>query len=442
MTGWPLPGVAMRVVDTEGRDVRADGEQIGEIIVRGNTVMDGYYRDPDATATTIRDGWLHTGDMAIVDEHGYVLIKDRSKDVIIRGGENISSVEVENAISAHPAVLEVAVVAAPDEKFGEVPVALVVLKPGAAATAKDLQGALPGAPGPLQGAARVPFPRVAPQGRHRQDPQGRAARAVLEGLRGARALTAGGAPLRRVPRGSGEEDGRFSRRPRTDRRSRVRRTPAGGTPGPSSAAGRPARPRVPRPGSPRSPAPGGRRHAGTRARPLPPEPRRRARAARRSRGIASSARSAASVSANAATSSAQTTSHAMTGPSARQARRAASDRAPNVGSLVKTSSRTFVSTAVIIGRRRSGRGRAPRGRHRAGPGRASPDERIDTARKVQDPDQLVEVVRRHQLAADQPPAGLLEVEHGPRPESQSVTQPLRDGDLALLADGRLHTDTV
>jgi fatty-acyl-CoA synthase len=139
MTGWPIPGVAMRVVDSAGHDVRPDGEQIGEILVRGNTVMLGYYRDPDATATTIRDGWLHTGDMATLDEEGYVLIKDRSKDVIIRGGENISSVDVENALAAHPAVLECAVVAAPDERFGEVPVALVVLKPGASATAQELK---------------------------------------------------------------------------------------------------------------------------------------------------------------------------------------------------------------------------------------------------------------------------------------------------------------
>jgi fatty-acyl-CoA synthase len=139
MTGWPIPGVALRVVDTAGRDVRPDGEQIGEIVVRGNTVMIGYYRDQDATAATIRDGWLHTGDMATLDDEGYVVIKDRSKDVIIRGGENISSVDVENAISAHPAVLECAVVAVPDERFGEVPVALVVLKPGATATAQELK---------------------------------------------------------------------------------------------------------------------------------------------------------------------------------------------------------------------------------------------------------------------------------------------------------------
>ena len=139
MTGWPIPGVALRVVDSEGHDVRPDGEQIGEIVVRGNTVMIGYYRDPDATATTIRDGWLHTGDMATLDEEGYVVIRDRSKDVIIRAGENISSVDVENAISTHASVLECAVVAAPDERFGEVPVALVVLKPGATATAQELK---------------------------------------------------------------------------------------------------------------------------------------------------------------------------------------------------------------------------------------------------------------------------------------------------------------
>ena len=126
-------------IDSEGHDVRPDGERIGEIIVRGNTVMDGYYRDPDATSVAIRDGWLRTGDMATLDEAGYVLIKDRSKDVIIRGGENISSVEVENALAAHPAVLECAVVAAPDGTFGEAPVALVVLKPGHEVSAKELK---------------------------------------------------------------------------------------------------------------------------------------------------------------------------------------------------------------------------------------------------------------------------------------------------------------
>ena len=139
MTGWAIPGVHLRVVGADGLDVRPDGEQIGEIVVRGNTVMQGYYRDEEATEATIRDGWLHTGDMATIDEAGYVLIKDRSKDIIISAGENISSVEIEVALGAHPDVLESAVVAAPDDKRGEVPVALVVLKPDSAVTAKQLR---------------------------------------------------------------------------------------------------------------------------------------------------------------------------------------------------------------------------------------------------------------------------------------------------------------
>jgi fatty-acyl-CoA synthase len=137
-TGWAVPGVRVRVVDAEDHEVPADGATIGEIVVRSNVVMESYYRDVEATERAIRDGWFHTGDMAVMGENGYVLIKDRSKDIIIRGGENISSVEIENALYAHLAVLECAVVAAPDEQWGESPVAFVVLKPAAAATAEDL----------------------------------------------------------------------------------------------------------------------------------------------------------------------------------------------------------------------------------------------------------------------------------------------------------------
>jgi len=129
-TGWPLPGCEIRVVDPHMKDVPRDMESIGEIIIRGDLVMDGYYKEPQATAAVMTGGWLHTGDMAVWDEENYLLIKDRQKDIIISGGENISSIEVERAIAAHPAILECAVVSAPDPQWGEVPAAFVVLKPG------------------------------------------------------------------------------------------------------------------------------------------------------------------------------------------------------------------------------------------------------------------------------------------------------------------------
>ncbi|MFN7647042.1 MAG: long-chain-fatty-acid--CoA ligase [Acidobacteriota bacterium] len=131
MTGWPLPGVEIRVVDPQGNDVPRDASSIGEIITRSDHVMAGYFKEPAATAAVMEGDWFHTGDMAVWDAEGYVLIVDRKKEIIISGGENISSIEVERAIAAHPAVLECAVVAAPDEKWGEVPVAVVVRKPGA-----------------------------------------------------------------------------------------------------------------------------------------------------------------------------------------------------------------------------------------------------------------------------------------------------------------------
>ncbi|HEY6041652.1 MAG TPA: AMP-binding protein, partial [Anaerolineae bacterium] len=138
MTGWAIPGANLRVVDSNGKDVRADGTQIGEIVVRSNVVMHGYYKEPEATRAVIRDGWFHTGDMATIDAEGYLLIKDRAKDIIISGGENISSVEIETVLYAHPNVFEAAVVSAPDEKWGEVPVGIVVLKPGTTATQEEI----------------------------------------------------------------------------------------------------------------------------------------------------------------------------------------------------------------------------------------------------------------------------------------------------------------
>ena len=130
MAGWPIAGCEVRVVDLKLRDVPRDMESVGEVVVRGDNVMDGYYREPEATRAVMSEGWLHTGDMAVWDAENYVHIVDRKKDIIISGGENISSIEVEKAIFAHPTVLECAVVSAPDPRWGEVPVALVVLKPG------------------------------------------------------------------------------------------------------------------------------------------------------------------------------------------------------------------------------------------------------------------------------------------------------------------------
>jgi fatty-acyl-CoA synthase len=132
-------GRELRVVDVDGLDVPHDAAHPGEILVRGNHVMLGYYRDPEATEkATLGDGWFRTGDVAVMHPDGYIEIRDRAKDVIISGGENIASIEVEQALASHPAVLESAVVAAPDEKWGEVPVAFVVLKDGASTTEDEL----------------------------------------------------------------------------------------------------------------------------------------------------------------------------------------------------------------------------------------------------------------------------------------------------------------
>ena len=115
-----------------------DGETIGEVMFRGNIVMKGYLKNEKATKEAFDGGWFHTGDLGVLDEHGYVIIKDRSKDIIISGGENISSVEVEDILYKHPAVLFAAVVAKPDPKWGEVPCAFVELKDGASATEAEI----------------------------------------------------------------------------------------------------------------------------------------------------------------------------------------------------------------------------------------------------------------------------------------------------------------
>ena len=138
--GVPYPlQEAVTVIDPETmREVPRDGETIGEVMFRGNIVMKGYLRNEKATHEAFAGGWFHTGDLGVLDEHGYVIIKDRSKDIIISGGENISSIEVEDVLHKHPAVLFAAVVAKPDGKWGEVPCAFVELKDGARATEAEI----------------------------------------------------------------------------------------------------------------------------------------------------------------------------------------------------------------------------------------------------------------------------------------------------------------
>jgi len=129
----------VRVVDAQLADVPADGTTTGEIVMRGNNIMKGYYRDPAATAAAFAGGYFHSGDVAVLHPDGYIEIVDRAKDVIISGGENISTVQVEKVLIEHPAVLECAVVAVPDDKWGEVPKAFVTLKPGALITSDELR---------------------------------------------------------------------------------------------------------------------------------------------------------------------------------------------------------------------------------------------------------------------------------------------------------------
>jgi len=128
----------LRVVDEQMRDVPADAATMGEVVMRGNNVMKGYYADPEATAKAFEGGWFHSGDIGVMHPDGYIELRDRKKDVIISGGENISTIEVEHTLVKHPAVLECAVVSMPDEKWGEVPKAYVALRPGQSATEAEI----------------------------------------------------------------------------------------------------------------------------------------------------------------------------------------------------------------------------------------------------------------------------------------------------------------
>ena len=128
----------LRVVDDQMNDVPADAATLGEVVMRGNNVMKGYYRDDEATAHAFAGGWFHSGDIGVVHPDGYIELRDRKKDIIISGGENISTIEVEHTLVKHPAVLECAVVSMPHEKWGEVPKAFVSLRPGETVTEADL----------------------------------------------------------------------------------------------------------------------------------------------------------------------------------------------------------------------------------------------------------------------------------------------------------------
>jgi fatty-acyl-CoA synthase len=130
------PGV--RVVNEDMEDVSRDGETMGEVVMRGNNVMTGYYNDPEATAKAFSGGWFHSGDLAVWHPDGYIELRDRAKDIIISGGENISSQEVEKVIMEHPAVLEVCIVGVPDDHWGETPKAFVAKRAGAEVTQEEI----------------------------------------------------------------------------------------------------------------------------------------------------------------------------------------------------------------------------------------------------------------------------------------------------------------
>lgn len=137
-TGREFIGVELKVVNEKGEEIKKDEKEVGEIIVKGDIVTKGYWRLPEETKKSIKDGWLYTGDLAVMDEEGYVTIVDRKKDMIVTGGENVYSTEVENVLYSHPAILECAVIGVPDEKWGEAVKGIVVLKPGYKTSAEEI----------------------------------------------------------------------------------------------------------------------------------------------------------------------------------------------------------------------------------------------------------------------------------------------------------------
>ena len=167
----------LRVVDEEMNDVPADGETMGEIVMRGNDVMKGYFEDEEATAEAFRGDWFHSGDLGVMQPDGYVQLRDRAKDVVVSGGENISTVEIEQALLTHAAVLDAAVIGVPDEKWGERPKAFVVLKPGARGRRAGAHRPREVQDRPLQGAQGGRLPGRAAEDLDGQGPEVRAPRA-------------------------------------------------------------------------------------------------------------------------------------------------------------------------------------------------------------------------------------------------------------------------
>ena len=172
----------LRVVDEDMEDVPADGETLGEVVMRGDNVMMGYLDDEESTREAFKGGWFHSGDLGVVHEDGYVELRDRLKDVIISGGENIATIEVEQALSAHESVSEAAVVAAPHERWGEVPVAFITAAGGSEPDVEAIQEFARERLAQVQGPEEDRGARRAAQDGHREDPEVRAARAGAGGL--------------------------------------------------------------------------------------------------------------------------------------------------------------------------------------------------------------------------------------------------------------------